>query len=129
MTEDISAFHRLAVTVFMLAVLTSSILSLTVTGQQFLNKWSDDFITKYQNSSSTLLGDLSNQRRVTAAVAYRFLEEAYELGEINSIEVIYADGTTVYDYKGLLEKAQKNVKMSITGKEAKKYDIKVEEVE
>ena len=127
MTEDVGSYVRLSYTVCLLSALVACTLNLTIVGQQFAQGWLVDFESKVHNSSNVLLGDIVRQHSVSAALAYRYISTV-DSPALESFEIILLDGTTLYDYRYLLENAEKQVSVSVDGRIGERYSITVREV-
>lgn len=126
MTEDLSSFVRLSISMVMLAALVSATLTLTVTGQNLFQSWIGGFTSKVNNASNTVLSELIREPQVSAAVMYRYIS-MLEAQEISSFEIELIDGTQVYNIEYLLENAWMNVSVTIQGNSNEGYDFRIRE--
>lgn len=94
MSEDVSAYIKLAVVMVMLGVIIAAIVFILVAALNNYNKWRET-TAKTVSESSSLVGTayLNSTEPITAAAAYRLLNDKRSL--ITTVQVQMLDGTTV----------------------------------
>ena len=107
MSEDISNYMRLAMTICLLAAYVMSTIAVAFTGlanHQILN---DRYMHGMQTANSSSLGAVITAKRISAVTAYKFLyTNGYGIG---SLKITYLDGTISSDARTLLENAHLDV--------------------
>lgn len=123
MSEDVSAYARLAVTVSLLAALTVVVLNITIMGVATLDKFAHSYSTLAAGVAPEALREIASKERVNAVAAYKILEMNLDLGHSISITL---DGETTEDTEVLLKQAHREVVVTMTPN-GNSYDIEVVE--
>ena len=126
MTEDVSATYRLAITVSLLSMLMSSVVNLAIIGDNILQNFTATYISAVHSVDTTVISSINNASSVAAPTAYKIIEE--RSGAVKSVRIKYSNGTVTYDYKTLLENADKSVEVEFKQAGSGMYTVEIEEV-
>jgi len=125
MSEDISNYMRLAMTICLLSAYVSSTIAVAFTGLATHQVLNERYIQGMQTANSSSLDAVTTARKISAATAYKFL---YTNGYgIESLKITYLDGTISSDARTLLENAHLDVHVEMVRK-GSKADYEITEV-
>lgn len=126
MVEEFSQTVRLGVSMVLLSVIIMTVVNLTIIGSNLMDEYSERVSDVVSNSSDVSLLTLNNVTSIGAPTAYKLI--CNNLGTINRLTIVFADGTTTADYRVLLKYAEKNVRVTILSSGMNSYEVVVVEV-
>lgn len=124
MSEDVSAYARLSVTVVLLAALTAVVLNMAIVGNGVLSTFTYNYTVKVGGIAQSSLHALPGMGRINAVTVYKVLETNAGAGHNISITI---GGSTYNDTEVLRRNASKEVEVTLTPN-GNVYDIDVVEV-
>ena len=137
MTEDVSTYLRMGVTLIMASTLVATTLNLLLISYVLVTNATDLISSVSVVSSANVISDLDDAEYVSAAEAWKFLNSKYSLINNVTIRLKNASGTLITldsdderqsEYESLRGNAEKNVTIDITYLPGDMMDVTIVEV-
>lgn len=128
MGETLGAHIQFSVTVVLTAMLIVNIVHINAISLSSIEPYIDRIVSAADTAVDAEIVALSGEQQILAATVYRVIEQ--NVGSVNSLQIIWADGTITSDYNSLLKQkphAYMNVRVEYNNHDGS-YKLTIREV-